>query len=546
MRRRVAVALLLLVFNVCAQAQQTPAAVAQPTAQAPEPMPKAPPRAEGEGPFPRLILRGATLIDGTGAPPNGPVDILIEKNRIAEIRAANPGFRPDPQSRFAARPGDRELDVRGMYVLPGFIDMHTHIGPDAKPQVPAEYIFKLWLGHGITTVREVLCGNGIDWVLDQRARSERNEITAPRIRAYCRFSMGAKSPISTATEARAWVDDAAQKGVDGIKFFGTRPEVMEAALDEARKRNLRTAAHIDQTGVARVNALQAARWGLVSLEHWYGLPESLFADRTVQNFPADYNYANEADRFGLAGRLWAQAAPPHSPKWNSVMDEMLKLDFTLDPTFTIYDANRDLMRARRAEWHEQYTMPAVWRNFAPGRTVHGSYWYYWTTDDEAAWKHNYQLWMQFVNEYKNRGGRVTTGEDAGFIYSLYGFGYIRELELLREAGFHPLEVVRSATLYGAQALGAAADLGTVEAGKLADLVVVTENPLANFASLYGTGAIKLTEKNEVVRVGGVRYTIKDGILYDAPKLLADVRRMVAEQKKKENFEITQPGVPVRH
>ena len=60
--------------------------------------------------------------------------------------------------------------------------------------------------------------------------------------------------------------------------------------------------------------------------------------------------------------------------------------------------------------------------------------------------------MQFVNDYKNMGGRVTVGSDSGFIYQLYGFGTILEMEMLQEAGFHPLEVVRSATMYGAEAL----------------------------------------------------------------------------------------------
>lgn len=277
------------------------------------------------------------------------------------------------------------------------------------------------------------------------------------------------------------------------------------------------------------------------MEHWYGLPESLFTDRTVQDFPLNYNYLNEQDRFGNAGRLWMQAAEPGSARWNAVRDELVKLNFTIDPTFTIYDANRDLMRARRAEWHEQYTLPVLWRHFQPSRTDHGSYWFYWTTEDEIAWKQNYRRWMEFINDFKNHGGRVTAGEDAGFIYSLYGFGYIRELELLREAGFHPLEVFRAATLNGAQLLGISKDLGTVEAGKLADLVVVPVNPLENIGALYGTGAIRLNAQNEPVRVGGVRYTIKDGIVYDAPKLLADVRKMVEEAKKKEGFRITQPG-----
>ena len=63
-------------------------------------------------------------------------------------------------------------------------------------------------------------------------------------------------------------------------------------------------------------------------------------------------------------------------------------------------------------------------------------------------------------------------------------------------------------------------------------VIVEENPLVNLKALYGTGAIKLTDDNEVVRVGGVKYTIKDGIIYDAKQLLADVKKMVDEEKAK--------------
>ena len=153
--------------------------------------------------------------------------------------------------------------------------------------------------------------------------------------------------------------------------------------------------------------------------------------------------------------------------------------------------------------------------------------------------------MRFINEYKNKGGRVTTGSDSGFIYQLYGFAYIRELELLREAGFHPLEVVRSATIKGAEALGMDDQIGSIEIGKLADLVIVKENPLANFQTLYGTGAIRVTEKNDVVRVGGVEYTIKDGIVFNAKKLLEDVRKIVSKAKDDSGEEIVQPGLGVK-
>jgi imidazolonepropionase-like amidohydrolase len=511
-------------------------------AHADEEVPSAPPRAEGEGPFQRLILRGLTVIDGTGAPPFGPTDIVIEKNRIVEVvPVGSPGMPIDPENRPKANPGDREMDLTGMYALPGFIDMHGHIG--GKEQgTTAEYVFKLWMGHGITTIRDPGSGNGLDWTLAHKAKSAKNEITAPRIEAYVFFGQGRDKPFTTPDEARKWVAEVAAKGADGLKFFGYRPDIMQAAIEEAKKRGLRSACHHAQLNVARVNVLDSARWGLTSMEHWYGLPEALFDGRTVQDYPVDYNYNDESDRFGQAGRLWKQAAPPGSERWNEVMNELLKLDFTIDPTLTIYEANRDLMRARRAEWHEEYTLPSLWEFYAPSRKSHGSYWLHWTTDDEIAWRENYRLWMAFLNEYKNRGGRVTTGSDSGYIYKLYGFDYIRELELLREAGFHPLEVIKSATLNGAQALGLDKEIGSIEPGKLADLAIVEENPLQDLKVLYGTGTIRVTADNKVVRVGGVRYTVKDGIIYDSKKLLADVRAMVKAAKEKSGKGIVQPGM----
>ncbi|MBC5991872.1 amidohydrolase family protein [Pontibacter cellulosilyticus] len=503
---------------------------------------KAPPRQEGEGPWPQLIIRGVTLINGNGAPPTGPVDIVVENNKIVNIKTVGyPGVKIVPADRPQLKEGGKELDATGMYLLPGFVDMHGHIGGKAQG-TDAEYVFKLWLAHGITTVRDPSAGNGLDWVLDHKRKSAKNEITAPRILAYTAFGQGSKEPISTPEMARKWVKDNASKGADGIKFFAASPKIMSAALEENKKAGLRSAGHHAQMDVARWNVLHSAKAGLTSMEHWYGLPEALFTDRTIQHYPADYNYNNEQDRFGEAGKLWQQAAPPYSEKWNQVMNELLSLDFTIDPTFNIYEASRDLMRATRAEWHETYTLPSLWDFYQPSKVSHGSYWHYWGTEQEVDWKKNYTLWMTFVNEYKNRGGRVTTGSDSGFIFQLYGFAYIRELELLREAGFHPLEVIRAATLNGAEALGMDDKIGSVEIGKLADFVIVEENPLANLKVLYGTGAIKLTENNDVIRVGGVKYTIKDGIIYDAKALLKDVAKMVADEKEKTGYKILQPGM----
>jgi adenine deaminase len=194
------------------------------------------------------------------------------------------------------------------------------------------------------------------------------------------------------------------------------------------------------------------------------------------------------------------------------------------------------MRAREAEWHDTYTLPSLWQFYQPSLESHGSYWFDWTTQDEIEWKQNFRIWMDFISDYKNRGGRVCTGSDSGFIYKLYGFGYIRELELFQEAGFHPLEVIRSATLWGAQTLhepkGQPIQFGVIRPGMLADLIVVEENPVHNLKVLYGTGTQRLNhETGAVEQVGGVKYTIKDGIVYDAKQLLADVAGMVEQAKR---------------
>ena len=524
-------------------ASAIPAVFAQADEETDFPIPIAPPRDEGEGPYPQLILRGVTVVNGAGAPPIGPMDIVIEGNRIVNVRGVGyPGVPIDDERRPELMEGGREIDLTGRYVLPGFVDMHGHIGGRAQG-TPAEYVFKLWMAHGITTVRDPGCGNGLDFCVLHQERSAANEITAPRIIPYVFFGQGHDGPFTEPDQARKWVDDIAKQGAAGVKFFGYRPDIMQAAIERAKQRGLGSACHHAQLDVARVNVLTTARWGLTTMEHWYGLPEALFDDRTIQDYPLDYNYQNEQHRFGEAGRLWSQAAEPGSERWNAVMEELLELDFTIDPTMTIYEASRDLMRARRAEWHDTYTLPSLWDFFRPNRRAHGSYWFDWSTEDEVAWRDNYRRWMTFINEYKNRGGRVTTGSDSGYIYKLYGFGYIRELELLREAGFHPLEVLRAATLSGAEALGMDDQIGSIEPGKLADLVVIDANPLANLKVLYGTGAIRVDENNEVIRAGGVEYTIKDGVIYDAKALLADVAEIVAEAKREAGREIVQPGLP---
>jgi imidazolonepropionase-like amidohydrolase len=495
----------------------------------------APARREGEGagPFQRLIIRGVNLIDGYGSAPRGPVDVVVEGNRIAQIVGVGyPNVAIDETKR--PRGATQELDATGMYLMPGLVDLHVHQGTQQKAP-ESEYYNKLWLANGITTVRGVPFAS-FDYSIRERARSAANAITAPRYVVYQRPGTGwGRGVPRTPEDARAWVRWAKQNGVDGLKLGAERPDLMRAYIDEAKTLGLGTTAHLQQSGVAQVNGRVAAEMGLETITHFYGIFESMYDNHQVQPWPLDANLGDEQTRFGQVARQWSLVTPG-SEKWKSFLKTLLEHDVTLDPTMTTYLTGRDVMARMNAPWHAKYTIPSQWDFYRSNRSNHGAYFYDWTTDDEVNWRNFYRVWMQFINEYKNMGGRVTASSDAGFIYNTPGFSTIQELELLQEAGFYPGEAIRAGTYHAAQTIfkptGKPIEYGVVEPGMLADLVIVDANPFQNLKVLYGTGWFRLNDATgQVEPYGGVKWTIKDGIIYDAKKLLADIEEMGNAQRR---------------
>lgn len=494
---------------------------------------------EGGGPYNTLIIWGATVIDGTGAPPNGPVNIVVEGDKIVEIHRGNPNEKPTG--------ADRVIDARGMYVTPGFIDVHEHVG-GSKIDYNASYAYKLWLGHGITAVKGVGFGD-LEWSLKQQELSAANKIVAPRM-IVC-DSPGAGDEwedreINTPKQMIEYVQYAKEKGLQCFGEIGALdPAMAEALYTAANELGIETMDHLDQMGVARMTAADAVKLGLDEITHYYGLLESLLKEHTIQNWPLDYNYSNEYDRFSRVARLWNQIEEPGGEAWQNLIDLFLENDVFLSPTFTIYLAGRNVMSASHAIWHEEYTLPSLWNYFQPNPENHGSYFFQWTSADEAAWQNFYNVWMRFIDDYNDAGGRVTVGADDSFIYQIFGFGYIQELKLLQEAGLTSFEILRSATLYGAESIfepreptGEPIKYGIIREGLLADLLVFTQNPLKDFNLLYGTGALRLNdETGEVYRAHALKYTIKDGIVYDSQKLLQDVREMVDAAERKAGWEV---------
>jgi len=457
----------------------------------------------------RLVIRNVVVVDGKGTPPRGPVDIIIEGNKIQSVRSAN-------RRKDAYQKEEHVLDGTGMYLLPGLINIHAHIHDSRAGQpLPFEYIYKLWLACGITSVRDV--GSNYEKTIKERRKSQEGQIAAPRIFLYMR-AWG-----RTPEEARKSVQQIEKQGGDGVKIFGMDRDIMKAALDEAHKLGLRVAHHV---GVEETDAWDDAAFGVTSIEHWYGVPDA--ALRGSQKFPHWYNYSNEDDRFRYAGRLWREADPK---KLNKVLKTLVEKGVSWCPTLVIYEANRDLLRAMNQPWFKDYLHPAVEEYFKPNPSYHGSYQWNWSTTDEVFWRQNYRIWMNAVRKFANMGGVVGVGEDAGYIYMLYGFSLIRELELHQEAGFHPIDVIQHATGNNAKILGMEKKLGRIRTGYLADLILVDENPLENFKFLYPTGVTD-SKDGKLISRGGVKWTIKDGFVYHAPTMLEDVKKIVSQARQK--------------
>ena len=181
-----------------------------------------PPRTQGDGPYARVVLRNVTIVNGTGAPAQGPYDLVLAQDRIAEIRSIGTPGAIDASKR--AERGDYEIDLTGHYVLPGFVDTHVHLHSLAHEQkVPvrlrAEAVDGARRHVGARSSAATVRSNGWSGV---KQRSARNEIVAPRIDVYPLFHEILETPINDAQTARRAMREAKRRGADGIKFMMRR------------------------------------------------------------------------------------------------------------------------------------------------------------------------------------------------------------------------------------------------------------------------------------------------------------------------------------
>lgn len=479
-----------------------------------------------EGPYDRLVLQGAMVLPGHGGPPVGPYDIVIEGNTIMEMIP----FDPVTAARRGdvARPtGDRVIDAEGMTVMPGMIDLHMHLRRDP---MPLEYVYYLKLAHGVTAMAPAP-DRGLGNAMDEARRSAANEILAPRM--FPIWGWGSDTDYD-----RAFLEDPRNapqiaremrgKGMHvlSVGSLGWNQELLGAVCEAVEEVGGITTYHIPPSTTSVTQAVDAARLGVTMIEHHYAYAESSL-DRSVQDYPRDYNYNDENARFRHAGKVWTEANKERL--LTEVADSLVAYGVTMLPTRVVYEANRDIIRAQSLPWHDKFTHQALIEWNLPNPAFHGSYHYDWTSDDEYYWTYAFDLWGDLIYAFNQRGGRVAYGTDDNYIWATPGFSNIRELQLLRETGMHTLEVLKAATYNSAKTLRQA-DLGLVRPGYRADLVLVDGSPLYNLRFLYAFGAMTLNEDGAMVRKGGIVHTIKDGIVIHNDRLMQEVERMVAESK----------------
>ena len=479
-----------------------------------------------EGPYDRLVIQGAMVIPGHGGPPVGPYDILIEGNRISAMVPFDP-VAAERRGGSDRMTGDRVIDGTGMYVMPGMIDLHMHL---RQEPMEIEYVYYLKLAHGVTTMVPAP-DRGLQNGMDEAARSAKNEILAPRM--FPIWGWGSETDYTRAqledpAKASEIAKAMAEKGghVVSLGSVTWSDKLFGAVAKAVWEAGGITTIHLPPSTNAVVQAVDAARLGATMIEHHYGYAESALPS-TVQNFPREYNYNNENDRFRHAGKVWVDTDKERL--LTDVADSLVAYGATLLPPRVVYEANRDILRATSLPWHEKYTHQALINWNLPNPKFHGSYHYDWTSDDEYYWYTAFDLWGDLIYEVNKRGGRIAYGTDDNYIWATPGFSNIRELQLLRETGMHPLEVLKAATLNSAETLRQP-EIGLVRPGYLADLVLVEGNPAYNLRFLYSFGALRLDENGEMERTRGIVHTIKDGVVINNARLMEEVARMVAESK----------------
>jgi len=259
-----------------------------------------------EGPYDKLVIRNAMVIPGHGGPPVGPYDIVIEGNMITEMIPFDP-VTAERRGNSNRPTGDRVIEADGKYVMPGMIDLHMHLRQDP---MEIEYVYYTKLAHGVTTMVPAP-DRGLENAMDEAEKSSENEILAPKMFPIWGWGTNTgfdREFIEDPENASRVAEEMFRKGahVVSVGSLGWNQDLLGAATKAVTDAGGITTYHIPPNTTSVTQAVDAARLGVTMIEHHYAYAESSL-DRSVQDYPRDYNYNDENARFRHAGKVWTEA-----------------------------------------------------------------------------------------------------------------------------------------------------------------------------------------------------------------------------------------------
>ena len=445
---------------------------------------------------PVVALLHARVIDGTGAPARANQTLIIKDGRIAAVG----------DDGLAIPAGAKRINLAGHTVFPGLVGMHDHLfylrRPDLTdqprlhsdpPLVAPQMTFsapRMYLANGVTTLRTT---GSVEPYADLNLREEINagHLPGPHMDVTGPYLEGGKSffiqmhHLRGPGDARETVDYWARQGVTSFKayMFITRAE-LKAAIDEAHKLGLKITGHL-----CAVTYREAAALGIDDLEHGFFV--------NTQDDPG-----KQPDTCTVSdGRDTLYAMDPHSAEARDLIRYLVRHHVAITSTLPVFEGmvpNRPPLRRKALatlspQARHDYAMIRATINAMPARRARKS---------TVTFRHG----MAMEREFVAAGGLLLAGPDpTGNGNVLPGFGDLREVELLVQAGFTPVQAIRIASYNGARYLGLQDRIGSIAAGKDADLVVVKGDPSKRIADIEN-----------------VETVFKDGVGYDPNSLLKSV------------------------
>jgi imidazolonepropionase-like amidohydrolase len=388
------------------------------------------------------VLRGATLIDGSGAAPQSNVTIVIENGRLRDIGTG-----------VTAPVGATVIDVTGKFVVPGIINAHGHVGP-----APRDPQLRRYALYGVTTTTSMAADP--DDIVDFKAKQKAGDLRGARILTVrYRFTTlsGNGNDYKTPEAARQHVDEIALRGADFIKVWldaqgGRIPklsrEYVAAVLDQARKHGKLTMAHIVELADARMAVDEGVNI-LVHNVRDQDIPADFLATLKARNVSVISTLAREEGMFRAGG------GTPDDPFFIRGLTTQQREGLTQKLDALAKDPEHAV--SMRAFEQDKVNVKRLW----------------------------------------DAGIRFGFGTDSGGAserYFVQGFYEHRQMDLLVQAGLTPMQVIQSFSKNNSEMLGIDKDFGTLAKGKAADLLVLPKNPLDDIANMRTFEAVYLGGK----------------------------------------------------